>query len=75
MAGIYWNDREKKVLKEMAESGRNAKDIAKILKSRTTNAIHIKANTMGLSLAGEKPEIDFEAFKKMMQAERSTKCL
>lgn len=66
MAGIPWTDKEKDILKKMAEKGRTAKEVITVLKSRSTRAINCQAAVMGLSLQEREVEIDEAAFRKIM---------
>jgi len=66
MSGVPWTDKEIEILKEMAQKGFRVQDIQKVLKSRSINGIRNKALLLNLSLMGERPEIDFEAFRQMM---------
>lgn len=70
-----WTPEEELVLKQLAEHGCTIKDIEKVLISRTRHGIHCKADTMGLSLTGLKPKIDFEVFKQLLKKEREITCL
>lgn len=62
----HWTPEEEDILSKMAKAGCNAFDILKVLKSRSINGITSKASTLGLSLAGGKPDIDMDAFKRLM---------
>lgn len=75
MNKVPWSPEEEDVLKKLATRGCVVTEIQAVLKSRSFDAIHNKAHKMGLSLAGRTPEIDFDAFKNLMKAERSVKCL
>lgn len=62
---MKWTDAEITVLRKCAEKGLRAKDVARILKSRTEDSIINKASGMGIPLGGLAPEIDLEAFTEM----------
>jgi hypothetical protein len=64
---IRWTSQEKKILVCLAKKGWRAKEIQKILKSRSLNAIKTQADNLRISLAGPKPEIDLEAYKAIMK--------
>lgn len=66
MAGIPWTEKEKDLLKKMAEKGLTAKDVMLVLKSRSIASISAQAASMGLSLCQKEVEIDEVAFKKIM---------
>jgi hypothetical protein len=70
---ITWSDKEKDVLKKMAEAGYSLTAIQKVLLSRTAHAIRSQADAMGLDIS-EKPKIDFEAFKSMLKGAKQ-KCV
>jgi len=72
---IPWTDEERDILRQMAGAGKRAREIGLVLKSRTEAAVVTQAQSLGLSLGGEKPEVDFEAFKRIMQNVRKTECL
>ena len=67
MAGIPWTDKEKEILTKMSERGLTAKDVALVLKSRSTHGINCQAAIMGLSLCYREVEIDEEAFKRLLK--------
>jgi hypothetical protein len=77
MAGILWTEKEIEILKELATAGRDAREISLVLKSRSRAAIHEQASRQGISVgaASQEPEIDFEAFKKMLKTVRNPKCV
>jgi len=62
----FWTEAEKEILKSMAMANRCAKDIIKVLKSRTIHSVNQKAAELGLSLAGKEPEIDINEFNRLM---------
>ena len=62
---VKWSDQEIEILKKMNAASKTPDDIARVLKSRTPEGILHKARKMGLHWSIE-PDIDFEAFKKMM---------
>lgn len=62
----HWTTEEEDILSKMAKVGCSAFDVMKVLKSRTINGITSKASTLGLSLSGGKPDIDMDAFKRLM---------
>lgn len=67
MAGKPWTDKEKDVLKKMAEKGLTSKDVALVLKSRSAHGIHCQAAVLGLSLFPKEVSIDMELFNKIMK--------
>jgi hypothetical protein len=66
MSGAFWKDQELDILKEMVEAGRSLQEIMSVLKSRTAEGIRNQMDSKGLSFSRE-PEIDMEAFKKIMK--------
>jgi hypothetical protein len=62
---VKWSDQEIEILKKMNAASKTPDDIARVLKSRTLEGIKHKSDRMGLNWSIE-PDIDFEAFKKMM---------
>ena len=62
---VKWSDQEIEILKKMNAANRTPEDVALVLKSRTPEGIRCKSESLGLKW-GIKPEIDIEAFKKMM---------
>jgi hypothetical protein len=60
-----WTKQEEDILKKMIAASKTPDDIARVLKSRTLEGIKHKSDRMGLNWSIE-PDIDFEAFKKMM---------
>lgn len=74
MAGRPWTPQELEILKKMAEAGKTAKEIKKVLVTRSMGGITNKASSVGLSLAGLEPTINFEAYKEMMKG-MEIKCL
>jgi hypothetical protein len=62
---VKWIDQEIEILKKMNAANRTPEDVALVLKSRTPEGIRCKSERMGLKWVME-PEIDIEAFKKMM---------
>lgn len=75
MAGQPWTSDELEILKQMADAGKTSKEISMVLVGRSIMAIESKSSELALSLAGPKPVIDLEAFKRLMQAESEIKCL
>lgn len=66
MAGMRWTDKEIKILKTLCKAGKTMPEVQKVFPHRTKNGIHCRASEEGLSLMGLEPEIDEEAFKKIM---------
>jgi hypothetical protein len=64
MSKIY-SDQEKDILRQMHAKGFIPYDMAQVLKSRTPEGIRKVLVLMGLKGSGE-PEIDMEAFKRIM---------
>ena len=62
-----WTDEENSILREMAQAGKNKWNIAKVLKSRTPDAIANKANSLGISLGGGLPEINMDEYRRIME--------
>ncbi len=62
-----WTDEEKIILREMAQAGKNKWDIARVLKSRTSDAIANKATSLCISLSGGLPEINMDEYKRIME--------
>ena len=48
---IRWSDEEVKILKELVKKRVSVKDIQKVLKDRTRNAIQNKIRDLGLTIA------------------------
>jgi hypothetical protein len=71
MTSKLWTEKETAILKQMIAAACDAGKITKVLKSRSICAIKHKAEQLGLSLVS-KPEIDFEAFKKIMRTKERT---
>ena len=74
MNNRFWTDKELEILQSMAENKCTIADACRVLKSRTKNAISQKAANLNLSFAGE-PEIDFEAFKRIIKTVRNPECV
>lgn len=66
MAGIPWTEAERDILKKMAEAGKSANDICRVLVCRTRSGVFSQAYDMGLLLSGATPEVDMEAFNQIM---------
>jgi hypothetical protein len=64
--GPLWTSEEKEVLKKMAEANKTMDEIQSVLVSRPRHGIRNQLKNMGLSI-GPKPEINMEAFKKLMK--------
>ena len=67
-AAFPWDPQEDQILTDMAGAGAMLPDIALVLKDRSEDAIKARAIRLKVSLAGKKPEIDMDAFKKFMKA-------
>jgi len=67
---MRWTDKEIEMLEKIGEVQGTIKDAKKIFPYRTHDAIYTKASTLGISLAGEDPEPDFEAFAKLLKESR-----
>jgi len=67
MAGKIWADDETDILRQMAAAGKTARQISAVLKSRSIASINDKSCREGISLSRGDPEIDFEAFRKIMR--------
>lgn len=74
MNNRFWTDREIEILQEMANNKCTIADACRVLKSRTKHAINQKAASLGLVFGGE-PEIDFEAFKRIIKTVRNPECV
>jgi hypothetical protein len=68
MAGQPWTDEEREILRKLAGRGKTAKEIARVLVSRSEDAIKAQAGGMCVSLAGNPPEIDMAEFTRLMEA-------
>ena len=64
-----WTEQEMEILQAMAKKGFKVNDIKKVLIGRTVEAIQIKAGSLGHSLNGSPPEIDMDAYARMMKGE------
>jgi hypothetical protein len=64
---LPWTPQEEEILIAMVKGERTAEEIGKILKSRSIDAIRNKVYGKGLEFIGQSPEIDMEAFKKIMK--------
>lgn len=64
--GVLWIEKEEKILRDMATTGKTPKQISQVLKSRTPHGIKLKAVKMDISFAVE-PEIDLDAFARLMK--------
>jgi len=73
MAGIPWTEKEDDVLRSLAESGCKVGEISLVLKSRSVDALTKRASVKGFSMAGAKPEIDMDAYAKLIKG--GVKCL
>lgn len=67
---MKWTAKEIDMLKKIGELKGTIKDAKKIFPYRTHDAIYTKASSLGISLAGEEPEPDFEAFKELLKESR-----
>jgi hypothetical protein len=65
----FWTVQEVDILRKMVEAGKSVNDIRMVLTARSNNAIRCKVNDIGMVFRGT-PEIDFEAFKQIMQTAR-----
>ena len=64
---MKWADGEEEILRKMCDAGVLIDDILTVFPYRTREQIRHKANSMGLKLAYRaEPEIDMDAFKKIM---------
>ncbi len=63
---LKWLPEETKVLQEMVTAGKDEREISKVLKSRTPKAIQDRCDHLGLTLHRNAPEIDMDAFKRLM---------
>jgi len=73
MAAPY-TKQEDEIILQLNKKGYSPKDIAKVLKSRKADQIKDRGYTLGVKWTKE-PEIDFEAFKKLMKQTGKCKCL
>jgi hypothetical protein len=73
MGAPLWTNQEKEVLRKMAEANKTMDEIQSVLVSRPRHGIENQVKIMGLSI-GKKPEINMEAFKKLMKG-GVVKCL
>lgn len=67
MPGIPWTQKEKTILAQLARKGYTAREIQKVLKSRSLDAIHCQADNLAISISGPMPEIDFEEFRRLLK--------
>ena len=64
---MKWTDKETVVLKKMCDAGVIIDEILTVFPYRTREQVRHKANSMGLKLVYFiEPEINMEAFKKIM---------
>ena len=66
-ANLQWTKREEEVLKNMVEKRLGYEEMANVLKSRTLIAIRHRCAELKISIYGDGPEIDMEAFKRLMK--------
>jgi hypothetical protein len=65
--GLPWTNEEIRILREMAEARKSPKQIVAVLRSRTEHAIVYKAKEMGIAFRCYEPEIDLDAFNRLMK--------
>lgn len=66
-AYIPWTPNEEEILRKMAAAKKTIDEIGAVLKSRSRPGIKSKAQNIGIDLlAYQSPEIDEEAFKRLM---------
>ena len=65
---VKWDEEDKRVLKDVWENpGVSFKDLPKIFRGRSLDAIKKKAKTLDLGIkAIERPEIDYEFLKSLV---------
>ena len=64
---MKWTKKEEDILRKMCEADVIIDEILTVFPYRTRDQIRHKANSMGLKLAYRaEPEIDMDAFKKIM---------
>ena len=71
---INYIPEEDKIIREMAAAGKTPAQIAQVLTTRTKDSITTHCYRRGIELTVYKPEIDFDAFKRIMKAGKQ-KCL
>lgn len=72
--GPHWSDTEIEILKKLATAKKTAKEISLVLKSRTVQGIKCKAEELNINVSGTpEPEIDFEAFQRIIQNTEKSK--
>lgn len=69
MAGTFWTDEEIEILKKMANAGYSAKQISKVLKTRTINGVNRKAQELDISLGRKKVVIDYNKLEEYLIGE------
>lgn len=69
---IMWTKDETEILKKLCKRGRNCREIATVLTTRSNEAIKKKMAENGF--APMKPEINYEAFEKLIKGGKQ-KCL
>ncbi len=72
--GTPYTEEEDKIIIEMNKAGFKQSDVAKVLKSREPRMIKARGYVLGLRWSKE-PEIDYEAFKKVMKESRKVTTL
>ena len=63
----FWTEQEVQVLRDLAAARLGFDEMQKVLKSRTRHAIKNKCADEKISVFGAGPEIDLDAFKKLMK--------
>lgn len=61
---LRWSEDEEKVLTLMVEAGKSPREICKVLKDRSEDAVRNKAYKMGLVFRYE-PKIDWDALAEL----------
>lgn len=64
---MKWTEEEEQVLKKISEGGGTMEDVLKVFPYRSRESIKSRVGILRLSLAGSRPEIDMEAFKRFLK--------
>jgi hypothetical protein len=67
MAGIPWSEKEREVLKKLAEAHCIIDDVLRVFPSRSRASIFSQASVLGISFAGPESEINMDEFKKLVR--------
>jgi len=70
---MKWTPKEEEMLKKMCAADKKVEEIRKVFPYRTIESLKNKAFNMNLSMAGERPAPDLDAFARIMGGK--AKCL